>query len=76
MYEFKKHPLNVEGKYYVDANSCVFCDCCVEIAPNNFVMDKPDYCSYVYKQPSTPEEEKQCAEAMHCCPTEAIFNDG
>ncbi|RME16273.1 MAG: ferredoxin, partial [Bdellovibrio sp.] len=28
------------------------------------------------KQPSTPEEEEACQEAMEGCPVEAIGNDG
>jgi MinD superfamily P-loop ATPase len=32
--------------------------------------------SYVFKQPTTPEEEALCKEAMEGCPVEAIGNDG
>ena len=32
--------------------------------------------SYVFKQPTTPEEEALCQEAMEGCPVEAIGNDG
>jgi len=32
--------------------------------------------SYVYKQPTTPDEETLCKEAMEGCPVEAIGNDG
>jgi ferredoxin len=32
--------------------------------------------SYVFRQPTTPEEEALCKEAMAGCPVEAIGNDG
>ncbi|MFY9987207.1 MAG: ferredoxin, partial [Chthoniobacterales bacterium] len=32
--------------------------------------------SYVFKQPTTPEEEALCKEAMGGCPVEAIGNNG
>jgi ferredoxin len=71
-----KHPLSVEGKYYVDADVCLICNCCVEEAPNNFKYDEVEMVSYVCKQPTTIEEEKLCEQALHCCPVEAIGNDG
>lgn len=71
--EKEKNPKNVPGKFYVTTD-CLVCDACVFSAPNNFRMD--DHLTYVYKQPSTPEEEKQCQEAMEGCPMEAIWDDG
>ncbi|NBP40939.1 MAG: ferredoxin, partial [Betaproteobacteria bacterium] len=32
--------------------------------------------SFVYHQPSSPEEEKLAKEAMEGCPVEAIGNNG
>jgi ferredoxin len=32
--------------------------------------------SYVFKQPSTPEEDALCKEAMEGCPVEAIGSNG
>ena len=32
--------------------------------------------SYVFKQPTTPEEEDLCRQAMEGCPVEAIGNNG
>ena len=31
--------------------------------------------SYVFKQPTSPEEEALCKEAMEGCPVEAIGNN-
>lgn len=71
--ELKKNPDDVPGKYYVTWD-CTLCYSCIELAPNNF--REGDHLSYVYKQPDTPEEEKQCREALECCPTAAILDDG
>ena len=56
------------GKYYVD-NQCIDCDLCRETAPNNFTRSDDGGYSYVYKQPSTPDEENQCKEAKEGCPS-------
>ena len=72
--EIKKHPLNVEGKYYVDFDTCLY-HCCFDIAPSNFKVDE-NYVAYVFKQPETSEEENLCKEAMLTCPVEAIHDDG
>jgi ferredoxin len=39
-------------------------------------MNHEDGHAYVIKQPSTPQEEEACREAMEGCPVEAIGNDG
>ena len=71
-----KYPDNVPGKYYVD-NQCIDCDLCRETAPDEISTRSNDggY-SFVYKQPSSPEEEARCKEAMEGCPVEAIGNNG
>lgn len=66
---------NIPGKFYVDTQ-CIDCNLCRDTAPNNFKQNEEKGYSYVYKQPSTPEEEQQCQEAMEGCPVEAIGNDG
>lgn len=73
--EFKKHPLNVIGKYYVADEYCLDHEICVQIAPNNFKMAE-GHCAYVFKQPETVEEEADCREALEACPVEAIRDDG
>lgn len=65
---------NKPGKMFVD-QSCIACDACVLTAPNNFSMHEEDGHAFVAKQPSTPEEEELCKEAMEGCPVEAIGND-
>lgn len=66
---------NIQGKIFVD-QSCIACDACVLTAPKNFSMHEADGHAYVSKQPSTPEEEAACKEALEGCPVEAIGNDG
>ncbi len=70
-----RYPENVAGAYYVD-NQCIDCDLCRETAPANFRRNEDGGYSYVYKQPSTPDEEKLSEEARQGCPVEAIGNDG
>jgi ferredoxin len=66
---------NASGRYYVDTQ-CIDCDVCRVTAPNNFQRHEEKAFSYVFRQPSTPDEEAQCQEAMDSCPVEAIGNDG
>jgi ferredoxin len=70
----EKHPLNVEGKYYVDT-TCVHCDLCHEIAPEHFTVGK-DGEGFVFKQPSSQGEERNCHSAKSSCPVGAIQDNG
>jgi len=72
--EPKKNPLNVLGKYYV-TEYCLACENCQLDAPNNFRYDEQGQ-TYVFKQPSTSEEETQCHQALLECPMEAIQDNG
>ena len=60
----------------VHDDQCIDCDLCRETAPANFRRSDDGGYSYVYKQPTTPEEEALCKEAMEGCPVEAIGNNG
>ncbi|MFN2529920.1 MAG: ferredoxin [Pyrinomonadaceae bacterium] len=66
---------NVPGSYYVDS-SCIDCDVCRDTAPDNFMRSDHNSYSFVFKQPTSDEEKALCAEALTCCPVEAIGNDG
>jgi len=70
-----RYPENLPGKFYVD-NQCIDCDLCRETAPSNFGRNDDGGYSYVFKQPTTPDEEKLCKEAMEGCPVEAIGDNG
>ena len=66
---------NVPGKFYVD-EACIFCNVCIDAAPNNFAESIDGDHDYVYKQPETEEELDQCYDALEQCPVEAIGDDG
>ncbi len=68
-------PENQPGSYYVDTN-CIDCDVCRDTAPDNFTRSDANGYSFVYRQPSTPEELSLCEEALMACPVEAIGDDG
>ena len=70
-----KYAENVSGNFYVD-DQCIDCDLCRETAPVNFTRSDEGGYSYVFKRPTTPEEEALCKEAMEGCPVEAIGNNG
>jgi ferredoxin len=65
---------NIDGKYYVD-DQCIACDACVMEAPDFFEMNDDDGHAYVKKQPSNPQEEEDCENALAACPVEAIGRD-
>ena len=71
--EIEKHRLNAPGKYYADWNCCLAHELCIYYAPKNFQIDDG---AYIVKQPTTPEEEAQCRQAMQDCPVGAIHDDG
>lgn len=68
-------PDNAPGKWYVD-NTCIDCDACRQVAPNNFNRNEESGYSYVSKQPENDEELRLCQEAKEACPVEAIGDDG
>ncbi|HCP06293.1 MAG: ferredoxin [Verrucomicrobia bacterium] len=70
-----RYPENVGGAYYVD-NQCIDCDLCRETAPNSFKRNDDGGYSFVFNQPTTPEELKLAKEAMEGCPVEAIGSNG
>ena len=70
-----KYEDNAPGAYYVD-EECIDCDLCRQVAPDNFTRNEDEGYSFVYKQPSTSEEEELCTEALEGCPVEAIGDDG
>ena len=71
----KKVIPSIGGQYYVD-ESCVDCDMCRSNAPQYFARDDRSGFSYVYRQPSTPDEVAEIEDARLACPTESIGNDG
>ena len=70
-----KLPESVVGKFYVDT-ACIDCDLCRQTAPVNFARNETAGYSYIFKQPKTPDEEKNCHQAKSECPVDAIGDDG
>ncbi|MBX7221421.1 MAG: ferredoxin [Blastocatellia bacterium] len=70
-----RYPDNVPGKFYTDFQ-CLDCDVCRDLAPTVFTRNDDGGYSYVYQQPTTPEELEQVREAMESCGVEAIGCDG
>lgn len=70
-----KVPENVRGKIYVDT-SCIYCGLCDKTAPTVFRECIEQGWAYVFHQPESMEELRQCMEAIECCPTESIGIDG
>lgn len=68
-------PQNVPGKYYVDGE-CTDCGLCHEVAPQNFQRDDALGYSYVFRQPTSPQEVGKCEETVKGCPTEGVRTDG
>lgn len=62
---------NVPGKYFVD-EQCIDCDACRTEAPDNFRRNEQKGYSYVYKQPTSGDEDSRCQAALDACPVEAI----
>jgi ferredoxin len=72
---FNRYPLNVSGKYYINAQ-CTDCDLCRECAPNNIRRDDRSGYSYVFKQPTNPDEVSAVEKGLAGCPTDGVSNDG
>jgi len=62
---------NTEGRYYVD-ESCIYCELCVDTAPENFAYDDIDGVAYVKAQPNSHDQHIAIAESIEGCPTESI----
>lgn len=70
-----RQPENVPGAFYVDT-TCIDCDVCRDIAPDNFMQQEDKGCSFVYRQPGNEQQLSLCREALAACPVEAIGSDG
>ena len=72
----KRHPLNVEGDFYVEDGMCIFCYLAPDEAPDviNF-DDKSTHC-YFKKQPENKEELEQAILACNVSETCAVRYSG
>ena len=68
-------PINVSGRYYVDA-SCIDCDQCRSVSAELFGRDEDNGTSFVRRQPVNPDEVAQMNEIIAGCATNSIGDDG
>ena len=71
--EYRIAEKNVQGRYYVD-ESCIYCELCLEIAPDNFSHDQDKGEAYISSQPTNNEQHTKVIEAIDMCPTKSIHD--
>ncbi|MCP3098101.1 ferredoxin [Myxococcus sp. K15C18031901] len=70
-----RRPDNAPGKFYVDS-TCIDCQLCQDLAPNNFACNEEEEYHYVSRQPRTADELAQVVDALESCPSRCIGDDG
>jgi ferredoxin len=70
------HPNSAPGRFYVDAGSCTCTTACLVEAPENIKIDEEQYTAFVFKQPTSIEEEAALQIAIQVCPYEAVLDEG
>lgn len=70
-----RRPDNAPGKFYVDA-TCIDCQLCQDLAPNNFSCNEELDYHYVSRQPRNDDELEQVLDAIESCPSQCIGDDG
>jgi ferredoxin len=69
---FVRSARNVPGPYFVNAEECIACEQCSEIAPDLFAHDEQGV-SYVRRNPAQePLQIEQFQQAREECPAGAI----
>jgi len=71
----EKYVDNAEGPFYVD-KTCIDCDACRQMAPDNFARNEEGGYSFLIRQPENETEAEQCVDAMEGCPVGSIGADG
>ncbi len=66
-------PPGVPGLFFTD-HSCTSCELCREMAPEVFRADEDGF-TFVWRQPTTPDELELALEGMEGCPTATIGRD-
>ena len=64
----------MEYKKYKVSDECIGCMACVEVASDNFDMNKNNI-AFLKKQPTVLTEQSLCNEAMDVCPVGAISSE-
>ena len=71
----KRHPLNVEGDFFVEYDMCLACDAPYSEAPKLMEYDKNMHC-YFKRQPQTPKEFEHAINAVRVSCIEAVAYGG
>lgn len=61
--KFERTPLNAEGDFYVEKDTCLTCLAPEQEAPELMALDEATGC-YFRRQPQTPEEIEHAIEAV------------
>ncbi len=75
MEEIKRHPLNANGDFYVEYDTCLQCDAPYSEAPELMDYDEDFHC-YFKRQPETEEEIEQAINAVCVSCIEAVRYGG
>jgi hypothetical protein len=75
MYRSERHPLNAEGDFFVEYNSCTGCDAPVAEAQSLMDYDSDGHC-YFKRQPETTDEVEQAISAVRVSCVESVRYDG
>lgn len=67
MEEKSSSPTPMTQKFFVGSD-CLSCGACWKEAPDNFRSHDVDANAYVYRQPQTEKELKECNAAKEICP--------
>jgi hypothetical protein len=72
----ERHPLNAEGPFFVEKDSCITCMAPQHAAPDLLGFDVHEKHCYFTRQPRTPEEVDRAVEAVHVSCVGALHYDG
>lgn len=59
------------GKFVID-DTCIDCQLCQDLAPDNFASDDDREIHYVFKQPENDDELARVIDAFESCPSGSI----
>lgn len=63
--------LPLEGRFHID-DTCIDCQLCRDLAPDNFESDTENETHYVHKQPENEAELGCVLDAYDSCPSDSI----
>jgi hypothetical protein len=73
-HHYKYKPLVKENGQFLVTSRCEGCQECVMIAGDNMAFDFQTRMSFVYRQPSEPEELFFICKAKSLCPQKALLD--